>query len=305
MDTLGNSDDAPAMVGKIIMITRQIEKQLHEVTGSDAAGIHALAEAAGNVISGETSRQLHYIGAVRNQAAHEADFNMNSDEFDRFLHTADAVTAALNRIKAGKAQTVARQEAISYNQPVKQSSSNYSSTDEENPYAVEKELFAKIKHNIMILGYYPFVGVFQLLFLLLNAMKKQIWVVFLSVIYICSVILAVEGWISEVHHSMLYIGVGCFVFAYICVSGMAIKMPIFRKAPKYLWLIPVVNIFYLPCRWAKDLQWKKFLTAFLGLSCFTTSAILLCNGYPAWSFFALIVSWICSVAGSYFWGKEA
>ena len=140
---------------------------------------------------------------------------------------------------------------------------------------------------------------------MLSSMKKQAWVVFLSIVYVCSVILTIKGWTSQMHHALLYFGAGCFLFAHICVSIMSLKDQIFKKLPLYIWVIPVLNFFYLPCRWARDMQKKKFLLAAFGIGCFAASIWLLCIGYYAGSFWCLISSWASSICGSFFWGKKS
>ena len=303
MTVLYETDYSSEMIGKIIMVTRQLEKQLRELTGSDAAGLHAQTETASNMLSRETQRQLHYIGAVRNQAAHEDDFTMSTEEFNNFLHIADAVSAAIKTARQNidaAADSTQQQTPQSRQQPMPEN--NYPA---ENYYAVEKELFAQIAKTVMKLGFFPLVGIIQLLYLLLCSMKKQVWVIFLSILYSCSVILAYKGWTSELHHALLYLGAGCFVFSHVCVFCMAIKRPVFPALPRYLWMIPVLNIFYLLCRWFYELYWPQFLIAAAGLGCFAGAIILCIQEMYEWGLAALVASWVFSAIGSYFWGKKA
>ena len=288
------------MVGKIITVARQLESKLQELTGSDAAGIHAQTELAANSLSWETQRQLHYIASIRNQAAHEEKFYISPEDFNHYLRTADAVSASINLARQNQLNGVSGNAAGAQEYAAEQNDES-----EDSPYAVEQELFDKIRSNITTLGFFPFVGIIQLLFLMLSSMKKQAWVVFLSIVYVCSVILTIKGWTSQMHHALLYFGAGCFFFAHICVSIMSIKDQIFKKLPLYIWVIPVLNFFYLPCRWARDMQKKKFLLAAFGIGCFAASIWLLCIGYYAGSFWCLISSWASSICGSFFWGKKS
>ena len=288
------------MVGKIITVARQLESKLQELTGSDAAGIHAQTELAANSLSWETQRQLHYIASIRNQAAHEEKFYISPEDFNHYLRTADAVSASINLARQNQLNGVSGNAAGAQEYAAEQNDES-----EDSPYAVEQELFDKIRSNITTLGFFPFVGIVQLLFLMLSSMKKQAWVVFLSIVYVCSVILTIKGWTSQMHHALLYFGAGCFLFAHICVSIMSLKDQIFKKLPLYIWVIPVLNFFYLPCRWARDMQKKKFLLAAFGIGCFVASIWLLCVGYYAGSFWCLIISWASSICGSFFWGKKS
>ena len=291
------AENVSAVIGEIILASRQIETLLHKITGSDAAGIHALTEAANDKLSGELKRQLHYIGAVRNQAAHEAEMVFTDDEMNRFRQTASAVQAALEKLLPAEEPAA---EANFSEQPAENAPE-----EESSELAVEKEFFESVSQKIMLLGIFPFVGIIQQLFLLLSAMLKQIWVVLLTVLYACSVVLLVGGFKGTAEHGLLYVGAGLFVFSHICVTVMAFMEPILKSSIKWLWLIPVVNMFYLPLRWLRDLQWSKVAMSLGGLGCFTAAVLLVLKGYYPWAFFALLGSWAFSAVSFLIWKKKS
>ena len=171
--------------------------------------------------------------------------------------------------------------------------------------AVEKEFFASFTARIMQLGFFPIAGVLQMLFLLLCALLKQLWVVLLILLYICSAVLIIGYFRAEADRGLLYFGGGLWLFSHICVTVMAFMQPILKSQLKWLWLIPAVNMLYLPLRWFRDLQWSKVLLPLTGLVIFASSIYLMFQSRWSWAFAALLASWVCSITASLIWKSKS
>jgi len=294
-----------AVIGEIISTAANIESLMHKLTASDEPGLHALTEQLSGNISEAVKRQLHYIGAVRNQAAHEAGFVLSEEELERFRSTAENVINALKslddeRFNQGYYTGDKRQDECAADA----ADESGSVADNETDLAVERELFAGIAEKIAIMGFYPFAGVAQLLLIFLTTLAKQIWVVVLTLLYASAIILGIKGWTSEVHYGMLYMGAGVFFCVYILLAIMGWRQPIFKKMPKWLWAVPILNGIYLPIRWLRDLDWPKFLLSGFGLSSFAGAIVLVGYKYYVMAFLALLISWAAGIVCSWLWRKK-
>ena len=185
-----------AMIGGIISGASLLESRMHQLTGSDEPGLHKLTELLADKLSESVKRQLHYIGAVRNQAAHEADFVITEEEYARFNSALENVKAALDAIggftpylgySSGDAAENATGAAVTAETPAEDR------TDDPVDLAVERELFKEIAGKIAVMGFYPFVGIVQLLWIFAGALLRQGWVVLLTLLYASAVILGIKG----------------------------------------------------------------------------------------------------------------
>ena len=95
------------------------------------------------------------------------------------------------------------------------------------------------------------------------------------------------------------------LFSHICVTVMAFMQPILKSQLKWLWLIPAVNMLYLPLRWFRDLQWSKVLLPLTGLVIFASSIYLMFQSRWSWAFAALLASWVCSITASLIWKSKS
>ncbi|MGE4563887.1 MAG: hypothetical protein AB7F32_03375 [Victivallaceae bacterium] len=84
------------LTGVIILRSSELESALRRA-GASGAGLHELTESLAPTLSADLVKKLHYIGAVRNQVAHEA-VNAPAEEIDvdAFNRACDEVLAVLN-----------------------------------------------------------------------------------------------------------------------------------------------------------------------------------------------------------------
>ena len=209
----GNNSDA-AMLGEVILLSRKVENKLHNICGeTEVAGIHALTELIASKLPDDTKRQLHYIATIRNHAAHEDDFSIDQSEFARYSQVVDSVLATLNALFPDTEKTDVEKTLSSSSAP-------------EMNIAVERELFDQISHKLAILGYFPAAGMIYLLYMFLQTLFMQGYLLLLLTLHICSIILGVRGWQSVNDRGLLYLGIGAFVFVYIVTAVLAVRAPL-------------------------------------------------------------------------------
>ena len=297
-----NYENDSAMINEIILRAQEIEERLQELSDEELDELCALIEAVADELPEEVKAQLDYIDSVRDQATHEESFDFSQEEMNRFNQTADSVMLVLNNIElhAQPQQQVTVDIAPAPAAPA--APATRSSRSSRTNVEVEKELFNNLQSKIMFLGFFPIAGVVQLIFLLLSAVFKQIWVVLLTLFYLCSIVLIVKSLHKPIDKNLLYFGAGLFILTHCCVTIVALKLPIFRKKIKLLWCIPGINMLYLPLRWAYDLQWGKVLMALCGLGCFATAIYMACQKNIEWAFMTLLASWFFSIVCNCIWG---
>ena len=279
-----------AMIGEVIILSRKVEGKLHELCGStEVAGIHALTELLSGRLPEDLKRQLHFIAAVRNGAAHEENFSQSSEEFQRFRQCCQNTLETLQRLFPENGQTPAN-----------------NADDEEKTLdvAVERELVATLNYKISRLGYFPLAGNFYLLYVLLYAILQQGFMLLLTGLYFCSAILGIRGWQSSADRGLLYIAGGAMLFAYIATTFLSFYAPI-EKLPKVIGLLPAVNVIYLLMRFLRDLKWGRFITALIGLAALAAAIFAVVKGMYIYAAILLGINWIDGIIAAVLWGKKS
>lgn len=84
------------LTGVIILRSSELESALRRA-GASGAGLHELTESLAATLPPDLAKKLHYIGAVRNQVAHQADSAPTEEiDVDSFNRACDEVLAFLN-----------------------------------------------------------------------------------------------------------------------------------------------------------------------------------------------------------------
>ena len=283
-----SEEQRAAMLGEVILSARRVESRLHELCGdTEVAGIHALTELLGSRLPDDVKRQLHFIAAVRNSAAHEDSFAQTPDEFKSYQQCCMLVLETLNRLFPDKAVKNSKSEG------------EKSSLD----LAVEKEAFAAMAGKLARLGYWPLLGTVYLVSVLLYALARQGFMLILGGLYICSAVLGIKGWQSSADRGLLYVAGGTLLFAYIAAMFLSFYAPV-KKLPKIIGILPGVNILYLVIRFLRDLQWGRFLTAAAGLACLAAAVVMMLKSFYNYAVMALAANWILSLSSALIWGKK-
>ena len=291
-----------AMIGEIILASRQIESRLHAICDPcEAAGLHALTELLSNRLPESLQRELHYIATIRNNAAHDADFNITAEDAARYKHAVEHAMKTLDTLfPAQDSQTA---NAVPAPAPEAADTADAESDPEKN-LAVEQELFAEITRKLAILGYFPVAGLLFLLYVLSYAVFLQGYLVLLTALYGCAVILGIKGYMSPADRGLLYVGSAAFVFVYTVTAILGFRKPL-KHLPKFICLLPGINVIYLPVRWLIDLAWGRFLTAFFGLAAFAGAVVLVCKGQYSYGALCVGISWIASLTAAILWGRKS
>lgn len=292
MDQTEKQEQRAAILGEIILSSRKVESFLHKLCGStEVAGIHALTELLGSKLPDELKRKLHYIATVRNHAAHEDTFELSAEDFAGYKRVVEETLTGLQAIF-----------------PEKTAENN--TADNEKPHtaadlAVERELFERISNRLSLLGYLPAVGNIYTAYLLLYTMLKQGYLLLLTMVYICSAVLAVKGCTAAdtVDRGLLYVAAAAFLIAYICTVILCFKQPL-RGIPRGWGLLPGLNMIYLPMRWLCDLEWVKFTVALFGLAAIAGAGFLIFRQLYIYAAYAAAVSWVLSATAAFIWGKK-
>lgn len=278
-----------AVIGEVILSARRVESKLHGICGdTEAAGIHALTELLAGRLPVELQRQLHFIAAVRNTAAHEDSFSQTPEEFERFQQSCRNVLDSLDRLfpeHAGNTENKSGKNA------------------EPLDLAVEKEAFAAIKKKLITLGYFPLLGNIYLLYILLYTICLQGILLLLAGLYGCAVILGIKGWYSAADRGLLYVATGALLFAYISTAVLSFYAPV-KKLPRVIGILPVLNIMYLIIRWLRDLKWGHFLLAVSGLACLFAATVLIGKNFYSYAAAALFANWLICVSSAFILEKK-
>lgn len=284
-----NPEQRAGMIGEIILEARSIESKLHAICKcEEVTGLHALTELLAHKLPGELKNQLHYIATIRNHAAHEESFVQSNEEFRRFRQCAAEVKSALDRLF-----------------PVEEQSPDKTDTaaEWENRMAVERELFAQMARQLSALGFIPVLGNIYLLYILLVVIFSQGFLVLLTMLYACSVVLGFEGWHSADNRGLLYVGAGAFAFTYIAVMVLWWRSPL-KRLPKILGILPLINGIYLPIRWLRDLKWGRFMLASIGLLLFAGGIVLILQGMYKYGAIAIAANWITAMSAAFLFREK-
>ncbi|MBE6403165.1 MAG: hypothetical protein E7039_05530 [Lentisphaerae bacterium] len=282
-----SGEQRAAMIGEVIISARQVESRLHELCGNtEVTGIHALTELLSGRLPEEIKRQLHFIAAVRNSAAHEADFIQSAEDFQRFRQCCQNTLETLQRLFPETPQV--------------QDNAAGNMLD----VAVERELFAALTGKVAKLGYIPLAGNIYLLYILLYTVFQQGFMLLLAGLYCCSAVLGIKGWQSSADRGLLYVAAGAMLFAYIATTFLSFYAPV-KKLPKVIGILPGVNIIYLLIRFLRDLKWGRFLTSLLGLAALTGSIVLFCRNTYNYAVALLILNFITGIIAAIIWGRKS
>ena len=287
MDNNITDEQRAAMIGEVIISARKVESRLHELCGdTEVAGIHALTELLASRLPEDIKRQLHFIAAVRNSAAHEAGFTQSPEEFQRFQQCCAGVLDTLNRLFP--------EQSVPKNEPA-------GNTLE---LAVEKEAFAAMSDKLARLGYFPLAGNIYLLCILLYTIFRQGFLLLLAGLYCCSAVLGIKGWQSAADRGLLYVAGSAVLFAYIATAVLSFCAPV-KKLPKIIGILPGVNILYLVIRFLRDLQWGRFLVSAVGLGLSAAAVILVAKGLYNYAAAALLLNWFSGIGSLFLRGNKS
>lgn len=281
-------------IGEIILLTRQLEGALRNLTGpTEVAGLHALTELLGSRLPEQCRRELHYAATIRNRAAHEEEFMISIGELEHFKSTAGNLLNTLNALAAAAQNSTPPPAAAEDSVP----------TENTLDVAVEKELFAKLSQKAAKLGYFPVAGNIYLLYILLYTIFVQGHLVILTALYFCAGVLGTKGWFSDQDRGLLYVAAAALLFTYITTAILSFAAPV-KKLPRFIGLLPGFNVIYLLSRFLIKLKWGRFAASLIGLG-FTAAAIwLFCQKYVLYGALAVAANWVVSIVAAVIWGKK-
>ena len=284
-----SDEQRAAMIGEVIISARRVESKLHELCGdTEVAGIHALTELLAARLPEEIKRQLHFIAAVRNSAAHEAGFTQSSEEFQRFQQCCKNTLEALQRLFPEKTQAP---------------ENNDTDAGKTLDVAVEREAFAAFTGKVAKLGYFPLAGNIYLIYTLLYTIFLQGVMLLLAGLYLCSAVLGIKGWQSAADRGLLYVAGGTLVFAYATTTILSFCAPV-KKLPKIIGLLPGLNIIYLLIRFLRDLKWGRFITALIGLAALACAIVMTVKKQYDYAVGLLVINWFAGIIAAVLWGKK-
>lgn len=261
-------------VGAIIVGATRIEALLRQVVPDAAvSGLHNLIEAAGDRLPDELRRRLHHIGAVRNRAAHEAEFNVEFFDLAAFNAEIAAAETGLREVITCGAAPEAKFDV-----------------------AVEREWYSNLLRKLTLLGYFPLLGVANCLRLVVEAVYRSCGVVLLVAFMLAGVPLMVQG-VREERRAMVIIGaaleLGCWLITLLLARRRSCGLP-----RSFNW-IPGLQLIYLGWWWLGMLDWGRLVAGLLGWG------LLALIGHFAWTrqwelmLYTLAAQWIFSVITSW------
>ena len=286
------SDANARRTGEIILAARRIEELLRRNATGEAAGIHQLVEAQSPPLPEALRNKLHYLGSVRNQAAHEAQFQISEDNFDAFRRCAAEAEAELTK------RLQPRPEPAPQAQTEEQEESKLD-------VAVEKVFLQRFQRRVRLLGFLPVFGTLNLLRLLLEVIYHQCGLLFLLFFTLSSVPMIVQGLRedSPAGRGLLYVGLGTLAAATVATWIVRVYCPL-KGWVGVCGIVPGAQVVYLAVLIGAALEWGKFFLAVAGLT------LLALSGVAAWhqkwelAGAALLAHWTASVAGSLLWKEK-
>ena len=289
MSDLVSDEQRAVMIGDVILSARKVESKLRTLCGNtEVTGIHALTELLASRLPPDIQRQLHFIAAVRNNAAHETDFTPTAEEFKNFQNSCHNVLTSLERL-------FPEQPAV-----------EDSGKEPENTLdlAVEKEAFAIMHKKLAKFGYFPLAGNIYLLYLLLCTILHRSFLLLLAGLYCSAVVLGIKGWQSSVDRGLLYVAGTALAFAAVATAILSLRSPV-KRLPKIIGILPGINIIYLVIRWLCDLHWRNLLISVIGLGFFAGAIILAIKNLYSYGAAALFINWLFSLSAALFRGEKS
>ncbi|MFA7231439.1 MAG: hypothetical protein WC071_09235 [Victivallaceae bacterium] len=225
-------------LGRIIEYARQIEHLLVEL-GADGVGIHALAGSLQEKLPEHILKQLHYIAAVRNKAAHDKEFKQIED-FKQFEAVCTGTVCSLQELLEQQKSAVTTNPA------------------EEN---VSWE--SRIELIIKVLPFIPGLNILYFIYIVVAGM----WPGFYSMIM---ALLSGLGWFLICNPENYQKIMGIFILVTVYLFGLELKEdPANDKAKvAFLTLIPALNLIPFIYLAVKKNAWKIILAGLIlaGLS---------------------------------------
>ena len=289
--SLPGTERSAALTGEIIVLTRRIETLLRRAAPEDAAGIHALTEAQTQALPEALRRKLHYLGSVRNQAAHDETFTISEENFAVFRQCAEEVETELRR-------------RLGPDPPAGSGAAAPGAGPDAGALEIEKELWERWGRTLRLLGFLPVLGALNLLVLLLGALWRQIATVLLLAFYFCAVPMIAEGLRdgTEAGRMLLYLGLATAAGDYIGTVILRRAAPMKGRIGLCGYL-PAVHVVYLAARIFRKLEWGRVLLALAGLGTLIGAGIMLWHEKWDLAGYTLLAHWILSIAGSLRGGK--
>ena len=143
-----------------------------------------------------------------------------------------------------------------------------------------------------------------MVYILLYTVFIQGFLLLLAGLYVCSAVLGIKGWQSAADRGLLYVAGGALLFAYITTAFLSFYAPV-KKLPKFIGILPGLNILYLCVRFLRDLKWGRFLTAAAGLVCLAAAIVLGGRSFYSYASAALAANWVFSVIAALVWGNKS
>lgn len=289
----GSPEEHARRTGEIVLAARRIEELLRRGASGEAAGIHQLTEAQDVPLPEALRNKLHYLGSVRNQAAHEAQFQISEDNFNAFRRCAAEVEAELQARLAPKPAPGPAPER------------DGGQEEDDLDVAVEREVVLKFRHRVRMLGFVPVLGVLNLLLLLLEVFLHQCGLLLLWLFSASPIPLIIEGLREDTPagRGLLYVGLGTLAASVIATWIVRRYRPIKGWVGVCGWL-PGAQLLYLAVLIGAELEWGKLFLALAGLALLGVSGFA--AWYQKWEFAgaALLAHWVISIAGSLIWKEK-
>lgn len=220
-------------LGRIIEYARQLEHLLLEL-GADGAGIHALAGSLQEKLPEHILKQLHYIAAVRNKAAHDKEFKQIED-FKQFEAVCTGTLCSLQEL-------LEQQKSAAATNPAEENSSWKS----------------RIELIIKVLPFIPGLNIIYFIYIVVAGMWPGFYAMIMA-------LLSGLGWflICNPENYQKIMGISILVTVYL--FGLELKKdPANDKAKiAFLTLVPALNLIPFVYLVVKKTAWKIILTGLI------------------------------------------
>lgn len=224
-------------IGEIVERSKKLEAML-KTAGAEGRGLHALVSSVQDRLDPELNQKLRFIAAVRNNAVHNLEFELEAD-FAGFNSACDEAERELGKLLKPKRRESAK-----------------------------KTPDAPAFNYLFLLPFIPGAHIVYFFFILILSMLCGSRYIIMLALYLLAFTEIIRG-AAERDTAEIWIGAGTFAALYVCGMFMPSK-----RFPGLRWL-PLLNIAGIFSGLKDKVQWKLFFIAniFIILTIFSLISI--------------------------------
>ncbi|MBU8901116.1 MAG: hypothetical protein KOO69_00105 [Victivallales bacterium] len=231
-------------IGEIVERSKNLEAMLKKLD-AEGRGMHELISSIQEKLELELIKKLRFIATLRNQAIHEAEFDIDSD-FNAFCDACEEAEQALEKLIKPKVKKK------TVRKPKKK--------EETSPTAAGF-------NYLFLLPFIPGLNIIYFLFILILSVLASTKYMIILMLYLLSFAGATEGIMKNNEE---HITIAVIIFAGLYMYNIFIPAKIFQK----LRYVPILNIIIIIAKIKNEIHWRLFFFSIIFILMSIASGIL-------------------------------